>query len=128
VNFYKRFMGDYAKDTSHLSLVEHGAYALLLDAQYAMEKGLPPAYADLYRICRAMTKLEQMTVAKVADDPRKKPSRNPVGYPVGFKTITQRKPSKNPGRKLAIAIARTLLHYVQEWSAHSRFCPTSPSR
>jgi uncharacterized protein YdaU (DUF1376 family) len=68
VNFYKRFMGDYAKDTSHLSLVEHGAYALLLDAQYAMEKGLPPAYADLYRICRAMTKLEQMTVAKVADE------------------------------------------------------------
>jgi uncharacterized protein YdaU (DUF1376 family) len=66
VNFYKRFMGDYAKDTAHLSLVEHGAYTVLLDTQYATERGLPGAMPDLYRICRAMGKPEQAAVDRVA--------------------------------------------------------------
>lgn len=68
MNFYKRFMGDYAKKTAHLSLMEHGAYTLLLDAMYATERGLPAGHVDLYRICRAMTRAEQVAVARVADE------------------------------------------------------------
>lgn len=68
MNFYKRFIGDYASKTAHLSLAEHGAYTLLLDAVYATERGLPAGYADLFRICRAMSKAEQIAVSKVADE------------------------------------------------------------
>jgi uncharacterized protein YdaU (DUF1376 family) len=31
VNYYERHLGDYAKDAGHLSMLEHGAYSLLLD-------------------------------------------------------------------------------------------------
>lgn len=67
MNFYKRFMGDYAKDTAHLSLAEHGAYTLLLDHYYATESPLPEDYQALYRICRAFDKKERQAVCAVAD-------------------------------------------------------------
>lgn len=67
MNFYKRFMGDYARGTAHLSLAEHGAYSLLLDYYYATEKGLPDDRVALYRICRAFTPEEQQAVASVAE-------------------------------------------------------------
>jgi uncharacterized protein YdaU (DUF1376 family) len=31
VNYYERHIGDYLKDTAHLSLLEHGIYTRLLD-------------------------------------------------------------------------------------------------
>jgi len=67
VNFYKRFMADYARKTSRLTLAQHGAYTLLLDEVYATEKPLPADVNDLYRICRAMTKDEQNAVRTVAE-------------------------------------------------------------
>lgn len=42
MNFYKRHIGDYIKDTSHLSLLEHGIYTRLLDVYYTREQALPP--------------------------------------------------------------------------------------
>lgn len=67
MNFYKRFMGDYTRDTAHLSLAEHGAYTLLLDHYYSTEQPLPADAAALYRICRAFEKAEQKAVIAVAD-------------------------------------------------------------
>lgn len=67
MNFYKRYMGDYGRDTGTLSLAEHGAYALLMDHYYSTEEPLPADYDSLYRICRAMKKDEQAAVRKVAD-------------------------------------------------------------
>lgn len=67
MNFYKRFMGDYAKKTARLTLAQHGAYTLLLDEVYTSEKPLPAAYEDLYRICRAMNNAEKDAVRFVAD-------------------------------------------------------------
>ncbi len=32
MNYYERHLGDYAKDTAHLTMIEHGAYTLLLPA------------------------------------------------------------------------------------------------
>jgi len=43
VNYYERHIGDYLKDTSHLSLLEHGVYARLLDVYYTRESALPSA-------------------------------------------------------------------------------------
>ena len=67
MNFYKRYMGDYGRDTAHLSLAEHGAYTLLLDHYYSTETPLPADAAALYRICRAFEKAEQRCVLSVAD-------------------------------------------------------------
>lgn len=67
MNFYKRYMADYAQKTAQLSLAEHGAYTLLLDELYSTEKPLPADYIALFRICRAMDKAEQTAVKSVAD-------------------------------------------------------------
>ncbi len=67
MNFYHRYMADYAKKTARLSLAEHGAYTLLLDEVYSTEQPLPADYQSLYRICRAMDKREQEAVKSVAD-------------------------------------------------------------
>lgn len=67
MNYYRRYVGDYAKATTALSLAEHGAYALLLDAYYADEHPLPADLAMLFRICRATTPPEQDAVKYVAE-------------------------------------------------------------
>ena len=67
MNFYSRFPGDYARDTAHLSLMEHGVYSVLLDTYYSTEKPLPPDLESLCRICRAMTKEERAAVKSVVD-------------------------------------------------------------
>jgi len=53
VNYYERHLGDYAKDTGHLSILEHGAYTLLLDRYYSTEAGIPETQA--FRLARART-------------------------------------------------------------------------
>lgn len=60
MNFYKRHLGDYAKDTGHLTMLEHGAYTLLLDRYYGTEGPIPAAEA--YRVCRARSKEEKAAV------------------------------------------------------------------
>jgi len=42
MNYYKRHLGDYARDTGHLTALEHGIYNLLLDWYYVNEKPIPP--------------------------------------------------------------------------------------
>lgn len=66
MNFYKHYLGDYARDTKGLSLIEHGAYRVLLDHVYATEERLPDDLMELYRIAGAMTPAERKAVDKVA--------------------------------------------------------------
>lgn len=68
MNYYERYCGDYARDTGHLSLQEHGAYTVMLDTYYATERPLPADHEALYRICRAMSGPERAAVRKVADE------------------------------------------------------------
>lgn len=42
MHYYKRHLGDYARDTGHLTALEHGIYTLLLDWYYANERPIPP--------------------------------------------------------------------------------------
>lgn len=62
---FMKHLGDYAKDTRHLTLLEHGAYNVLMDWCYASERALPHDEAMLYRICAAFTKPEQQAVMSV---------------------------------------------------------------
>lgn len=67
MNYFEFYVGDYARDTRHCSLAEHGAFLMLLSAYYATEKPLPADYVALYRICSAMAPEEQVAVRSVAD-------------------------------------------------------------
>lgn len=63
--FYKHFIGDFQRDTSHLSLTERGAYRSLLDHHYATEKPLPKDVDALCRIVGAVSKADRQAVAAV---------------------------------------------------------------
>ena len=63
MNYYERHLGDYAKDTAHLTMIEHGAYSLLLDRYYGTEQGIPADQA--HRVARARTREEKQAVDAV---------------------------------------------------------------
>jgi uncharacterized protein YdaU (DUF1376 family) len=62
VNYYVHHLGDYARDTGHLSALEHGVYRLLLDQYYIREKPLPPDRKEVYKLARAATAAERKAV------------------------------------------------------------------
>ena len=62
---YFRQIGDYAKDTRHLTLLEHGAYTIMLDIAYASEKPLTKDVSALARLCCAKSKEEKEAVERV---------------------------------------------------------------
>ncbi len=66
MNYYEHHLGDYAKDTAHLSILEHGVYGLLLDRYYITEKGIPANQA--YRVVRARTREEKIAVDTVLEE------------------------------------------------------------
>lgn len=63
MNYYKRHLGDYAKDTGWLSTYQHGVFALLLDWYYANEKAIPIDLA--YRIVKARSGPERKATEEV---------------------------------------------------------------
>jgi uncharacterized protein YdaU (DUF1376 family) len=65
MNYYERHLGDYARDTAHLSLIEDGAYNRLLDRYYATEKPLPLDLRELSRLVRAHTAAERAAIKQV---------------------------------------------------------------
>lgn len=65
MRYYRRFPGDYANDTRHLSFAEHGAYTLMLDWCYANEKPLPSDPEEVCRIVCAETKEERRAVGTI---------------------------------------------------------------
>ena len=66
INYYERHIGDYLKDTSHLSLLEHGVYTRLLDVYYTREGGIPAG--DAARLVGARTKEERAALASVLSE------------------------------------------------------------
>jgi uncharacterized protein YdaU (DUF1376 family) len=65
VNFYKHYIGDFQRDTGHLSLTERGAYLCLMHHYYATEKPLPNDHTALCRIAGAQDKAERDAVRAV---------------------------------------------------------------
>jgi uncharacterized protein YdaU (DUF1376 family) len=65
--WWPRYVGDYQRKTAALSLMEHGAYALLLDEYYSSGKPLPANASVLQRICRAFAGDEADAVQSVID-------------------------------------------------------------
>lgn len=63
MNYYQRHLGDYARKAGHLSMLEHGAYNLILDAYYDRE--VPPTRAEAIRYARARSPEEVAAVDAV---------------------------------------------------------------
>jgi uncharacterized protein YdaU (DUF1376 family) len=66
--YYQHHIGDYRKDTTHLSILEHGAYRQLLDLYYISEQPLPLDDAKLMRLVCARNADEVQAVKNVLDD------------------------------------------------------------
>lgn len=65
MNYYEHHLGDYLRDTAHLSMLEDGAYRRLLDAYYIKESPLPLELRDVYRLTRAASKQDRQAVETV---------------------------------------------------------------
>ena len=63
--FQPFYSGDYYRDTRHLSMLQHGAYRLLLDHCWDQKGPLPLDVERCYRICGAVSKEEQGAVASI---------------------------------------------------------------
>lgn len=68
MNYYPFHLGDYAKDTAHLTMLEDGAYRRLLDLYYTRERPLPGDLKMIYRLCRARTKQEREAINSVLQE------------------------------------------------------------
>lgn len=66
MNYYNRHIGDYLKDTAHLSLLEHGIYTRLLDVYYTREAPIPDDQAA--RLIGANSKEEKKALAGILSE------------------------------------------------------------
>lgn len=67
MNYFELYPGDYMRDTTRLSLTEHGAYLRLLMAYYAEETPLPADFDELYIVTSAVRAADKEAVRKIAD-------------------------------------------------------------
>ena len=65
MHYYQHHIGDYRKDTSHLTLLEHGIYRQLLDLYYISEK---PLDANALRLICARTDEEQAMAMQLLNE------------------------------------------------------------
>ncbi len=65
MNYYKHHIGDYRRDTAHLSLLEHGVYRQLLDTYYLSEQPIPSETEQVIRRLSARTEQERDAVLLV---------------------------------------------------------------
>jgi uncharacterized protein YdaU (DUF1376 family) len=68
MHYYPHNIGDYRKDTSHLSLLEHGIYRQLLDSYYLDETPLCNDLAKLMRSHSVRSAEEQQSLQNVLTD------------------------------------------------------------
>jgi len=66
MNYFEKHIGDYLKDTSHLSLLEHGVYNRLFDVYYTREGGIPDEQAA--RLIGARTRDEKTALKDVLQE------------------------------------------------------------
>jgi len=66
VNFYPRHIGDYLRNTAHLSLLEHGVFTRLMDVYYTREGPIPDDQAA--RLIGVRSKEEREALAAVLQE------------------------------------------------------------
>lgn len=132
MNYYKRHLGDYAKNTRTLNTYEHGVYNLVLDLYYTDEG--PVSSDDAYAICQARTADEIASVDKVlrkffvrdgdswrherADEEianyQEKASKNKAIGSLGGKQKAKRKPSKSASGSVSEMPSETVSETLED--------------
>jgi uncharacterized protein YdaU (DUF1376 family) len=67
MNFFKKHIGDWIRDTAHLSAVEEGIYSRLIDQYFSREKPLPVDIKAACKLARASSKNDRLAVSYVLD-------------------------------------------------------------
>jgi uncharacterized protein YdaU (DUF1376 family) len=62
LNYYNHHIGDYTRDTAHLSIMEDGVYRRLIDIYYSTERPLPLEPRAIHRLVRAVSRQERAAV------------------------------------------------------------------
>jgi len=65
MNYYSQHIGDYRRDTAHLSLLEHGVYRQLLDMYYLSEEKISKETDLVFRRLCARTEDEKNAVLNI---------------------------------------------------------------
>ena len=65
IHWYPHHIGDYFKNTRHLSILEHGAYRLLLDYHYTIGGPFRNDPKSIYRYCGALNSRERRAIDSV---------------------------------------------------------------
>jgi uncharacterized protein YdaU (DUF1376 family) len=65
MNYYEHHLGDYVRDTAHLSLLQDGAYHRLLAAYYIRERALPTEHDQCFKLARCKNVSERKAVLAV---------------------------------------------------------------
>jgi uncharacterized protein YdaU (DUF1376 family) len=68
MNYYSHNIGDYRRDTAHLSLLEHGVYRQLLDTYYLAEQKIPKETEVVFRRLCARTEEEKNAIISVLNE------------------------------------------------------------
>lgn len=68
MKWYKHHIGDWAKDTGHLSMLESGAYARLIAVYYRTEKCLPKELPQIFKLVGCHTPQDRIAVKSVLDE------------------------------------------------------------
>lgn len=68
MHHYQHHIGDYRRDTMHLSILEHGAYRQLLDMYYLSESPIPKETEVVFRRLCAKTDDEQKAIQTVLNE------------------------------------------------------------
>ncbi|WFD61268.1 putative replicative DNA helicase [Acinetobacter phage XC1] len=66
--YFKFHIGDYRRETSHLTLLEHGVYMTLMSTYYTNEQPLPTDEKQLFRLAGARTEEEKEAVLNVVNE------------------------------------------------------------
>lgn len=67
LDWYKFYVGDYARDTSHLTPLEHGVYLLLINRYYSAESPLRDDFAFLCRVAQCRSRHEKNALRSIRD-------------------------------------------------------------
>lgn len=147
MKYYKHHLGDYATRTQHLSVIEHGAYRLLMDAYYTAEK---PLTLDMNRLClmiRATTVSEKKAVFSILNEfflkteagwqhrridaeieeymeivNRNKANGNKGGRPKKTQSVSSGEPKQNPNHKPLTTNHKNTntLRFAEFWSVYPK--------
>ena len=66
MKYWRKYIGDYRRDTGTLTIAEHGVYSIMLDEYYALDGVLPLHLSELNQLCHARSKIEREAVMKIA--------------------------------------------------------------